>query len=321
MLDALRFVQGALRKTALSPEMEHYQISGGRIIGYNGHLALSSPISLELSAHPKADLFIKAIQACETETSISLTPSARLSIISGKFRAFVPCLPEAPFDVQPKGTRVELQSGVLKALTRAMDFISEDASRPWAMGALIHGGAVMATNNVTFIQLWAGSELSALPTMNIPRFAVQEMIRIGEEPVAMQSDGNSLTLHYKGDKWLRCQLYDVEWPFDRLQSLFEVPHAPIPFEPGIKEAIEKLHPFIESKATPLYFTEFGITTSLAADEGVAYQVDNAPAGTAFNLKQLELVSAVADRIDWTLFPKPCIFYGENLRGMIMGRTL
>jgi hypothetical protein len=44
---------------------------------------------------------------------------------------------------------------------------------------------------------------------------------------------------------------------------------------------------------------------------------NAPP-CVFNLKQLQKLETVATTIDFSLYPRPCIFYGDLIRGAIMG---
>ena len=95
MLSSLKFVQGAVAKKDFVPALNHFRIEGGRVKGYNGMIALCGPIDLDLSITPKALEFTKAIQACTDTISLHITPAGRLSIKSGRFKAFVDCLDEA----------------------------------------------------------------------------------------------------------------------------------------------------------------------------------------------------------------------------------
>lgn len=319
MIDALKFVQGAIsNRSVISPELTHYRIANERIVAYNGHLALSSPIPLDITACPKADLFYKAIQACSTKTAISMTPNGRLSISSGTFRAYIPCLDDVFFDAQPQGTVVACPDKLVEGLEAIQPFIGEDASRPWAMGVLISTGMLCATNNVVFAQYWLGD--TGLPTVCIPRFAVNELLRCKLKPISMQSDGSSVTFHFEGDRWLRTQLYDASWPFDRINSLFPENPACLPTPAGLADAVETLAAFAENKGSPLYFRDGGVGTHAAEGEGAFCAVEGLPMGPIFNLRQMQLLAAVAKEIDWSAYPRPCTFYGEGLRGLVLGRS-
>jgi hypothetical protein len=70
MLDALKFVRGAIARKDLVAALSHFRISGGRIKGYNGKIALCCPLPLDLDVMPKAEPFVKAIATCEQTVAI-----------------------------------------------------------------------------------------------------------------------------------------------------------------------------------------------------------------------------------------------------------
>src|SRR5690606_31461165 len=107
MLDALKFVQGAVARRDFVPALTHFQIRDGYIRGFNGKIALCAPIDLDLDATPKAAPFIKAIEACRDTVELSLTPNGRLAIRSGSFKAYIDCLEGEEFpNVEPEGDEV-----------------------------------------------------------------------------------------------------------------------------------------------------------------------------------------------------------------------
>src|SRR5574337_929986 len=149
MLESLNFVKGAVAKKDLVPAMTHFHISNGRIQSYNGKISLSAPIALDVDCCPKADPFVRAIEACTETAQLHLTPSGKLAIRSGKFRAHIDSVPEEMFpELEPEGEPVSVDGDLLPALTQLYDLVGEDASRPWATGILLDGGSAFATNNV-----------------------------------------------------------------------------------------------------------------------------------------------------------------------------
>jgi hypothetical protein len=48
------------------------------------------------------------------------------------------------------------------------------------------------------------------------------------------------------------------------------------------------------------------------------EIDASPTYGIFNMKQLLLLKTIANTIDFTGYPAPCIFYGDMVRGAIMG---
>ena len=318
MIDALRFVQGATKSIVLAPELEHYQIKDGRIVGYNGFMALSSPIDLEISAKPRAKLFHKALQSCGDTVSIGMTPAGRLHVKSGGFSAFIPCREDEIYEAQPTGVEFRAPGGMLAAMRRLYGLISVDASRPWAMGLSIGGGAYTATNNIAVVQVWEGHDL---PTFNCPRFAVAELIRIGQTPDSVRVDGNnSATFQWDNGRWLQTQLLSADWPAELIAKLLAsgTPGQPIP--EGFFEALEKIRPFIPDTSNTVCFAENRLIAGPHSEEiSASHVVDGLPPGPRFSEKVLTALVKEIETIDFSAYPKPCGFRGPNSRGIILGQ--
>lgn len=313
MLDALKFVQGAVAKKDFIPALTHFHISGGFIKGYNGSLALCSPIDLDLEVTPKAAQFIKAIATCKDTVQLNMTPAGRLSIKSGSFRAFVDCIDEAYPDVQPEGEVLELDGALLEALKKLNPFIAEDASRQWARGILFRGSSAFATNNVTLVEYWLGYNFPV--EVNIPKPAVQELLRIGEEPTKVQVCENSVTFHYASGRWLRTQTYSTQWP--DVAKILDRDSTQRPFPEGFFEALADLLPFADNLER-VYFLNTRMATTPVEGLGASVDLVGLPEQGIYNIRQLQLLEAVAETIDLSQYPAPCLFYGDRVRGAIVG---
>lgn len=316
MLDAIRFTRGAIAKKDFVAELTHFRIADGRITGFNGTLALSAPIELDLTVRPKADTFAKAMNACETTTTMHITPTGRLSIKSGKFKALIECFAEehAATPIQPKGWPIDVGPGFMKAIRALAPFMGIDASRQWAMGIMLQGQSAYATNNVIFAEYWHGHPMPF--PMNIPKEVVTELLRINEDPLQVLSTEDSITFHFSGDRWMRSSLYSTNWP-DKAFQLFDMhqfEYEPTP--PGLFEALKKLKPFLD-KETRVYFRDAGVATSPSDEVGAHVEVDDLIEGPCFQFPALELLEN-ATHIDFMPHPKPCGFLADGMRGMILG---
>jgi len=310
---ALNFVKGAVAKKDFLPALTHFHIGHGRILGFNGVIAISSPIPLELEVCPKAIPLIKAINQCGETTKLNLTPTGKLSVTSGKFRSYIECLPAETFpEVFPEGESIEIPDGFLAILGALRPIIAEDASRPWARGILFDGGVARVTNNIILIEKWTG--MSFPFPINLPKEAIDEILRIGEEPQTAQVSDRSITFRYPEDRWLRTQLYPADWP--NVEQLWGGEHTLSELPEGLWAGIESIMPFLESEGR-VYFLEDGIGSSLAPDSGASYAVD-VPAGGCFSAAHLALLKPLANKIDFSSYPKPCYFTGDKLRGVISG---
>lgn len=317
MLKELKFVQGAVGKKEFIPAITHFCIENGTVRAYNGTIALCSPIACDLNCKPKAIPMVQAIAKCDHTISLSMTPSGRLSIRSGSFKAFIECIEESQAHVQPEGEEIYFDGKVLlEGLKTVQDFIGNDASRPWATGVLLKGQSVFATNNVCLIEYWMGVDFPRV--VNVPRAAIAEMIRIDEPPTHAQVDPNSITFHYADGRWIRSQLYSTEWP--NLSKVLDQPSNPEPVPAGLFEGLNVLRPFM-SKLGQVFIKEGFMHTHEDINEGASFDIDWPYKESMFSLEMLSLLEGVAKQVDFNTYPSPCLFYGDRLRGAIIGMRL
>lgn len=320
MLDQLRFVRGAVAHKELLPAMTHFVIEKGFVRSYNGALALCAPIPFSLDCRPKAVPFIHAISMCEETIQLALTAAGKLRISSGAFKAYIDCIDDAAYHVQPEGEEINFDGqAVLDALRTLDPFIGNDASRPWSNGILLSGQSAYATNNVVAVQYWIGGEIPF--EANLPKAAVVEMLRINEPPTRAQLHTNSISFHYADGRWIRSQLLDVAWP--DIHGILSVSTSCIPLPLDLFESLEKIKPFTdkmgrvyiangELRTVPKDDTETGASVKLnelAWEEGI-YQID-----------MLSLLKGVATSADFNRYPLPSIFYGDRIRGAIIGMKM
>lgn len=312
MIETLSFVRGAIAKKDFAPALTHFCIRHGRILGFNGTLAISSPISLELNVNPKAAPFIKAIQLCKDTVKLNVTATGRLSVVSGKFRAFIDCYPDEYPNIYPEGEFFEIGDSFLSTLHTMKTFIAEDASRPWARGVLFRGQSAYATNNIALAEYWTGFTFP-MP-FNLPKDAITEILRIGINPIKAQVCESSITFYYPEDRWLRTQLYPCDWP--NVDNLLNTPFEYLPVPEGLWEGIETLLPFVDKDGS-IFFTDGEISCSLDPTTGAAFTVE-VNGGPCFNADQLLLLKDIATGIDFSPYPSVAGFKGDRLRGVIAG---
>jgi len=327
MLKELRFVQGAVAKKDFMPAMTHFVIEDGAVRAYNGSLALCAPIAFNIDCKPKAAALVNAIAQC-TDTDenghdypiqLAMTPAGRLRIACGQFKAFVDCIAEETPHVQPEGERVDFDGEtVLRALKVVQPFIGDDASRQWCNGVLMRGQSVFATNNVVAVEYW--TEATMPVEINIPRAAVAEMLRINEPPTHAQVTENSVTFHYTDKRWIRSQLLGLEWP--DIGKLFANSDNATAIDKRIFDGLEKLKRFVD-KAGRVFIGSGTLRTAPGEkeDEGARFEIPGLECEGIYNIEMLMLLRNVATHIDFSTYPAPSVFYGERLRGALVGMRM
>lgn len=318
MLKELKFVQGAVARKDLLPAMTHFRIENGTVRSYNGAMAISSPIALDLNCCPRADAMVRAIASCNEATMISVTPSGKLSIRSGKFRALVDTIQGETPHVEPEGELVQFDGAKLVEAFKVLEpFIGTDASRPFTNGVLLDAGSAFATNNTCLVQYWIGA---AFPLrVNVPRAVIKEVLRVGEPPTHGQVTQDSITFHYPDGRWIRSQLLNTEWPMDLIGRLLDQPNNATPLPEDFFTGLNTIRGMTDGAAR-VYMTGSSMRTHVSDDEGAVYDID-LPSEGLYNMHMLALLEGVVKTIDFTRYPEPALFYGDNIRGAIIGMRM
>lgn len=317
MLKDLKFVMGAVAKKDLIPAMTHFRIEGGHVRSYNGRLALSSPIAFDLDCIPKADLLVKAIGNCDETITLSMTAGNRLKVQSGNFRAFVECVEGVTPHVMPLGEEIHFDGEqLLKAFKVLYPFVGNDASRQWASGILLRDKSAFATNNVCLAEYWLGTDFPFV--VNIPRDAVKEILRVDEPPTHAQFDKNSVTFHYTDGRWIRTQIYTVEWP--DIAKILSQPSNPTPIDKRLFEGIDTLRNLADGTGR-LYIKDGILRTHLEDYTGGTFDIPGIDFEGCYPIQMLNLLRDSVTKIDFTSYPAPAMFFGDRLRGCIIGMAM
>jgi DNA polymerase III sliding clamp (beta) subunit (PCNA family) len=314
MLKELKFVMGAVAKKDLVPAMTHFCIESGRVRSYNGMVALSSPIPFDINCNPKAEILYRAIENCEEAVSLYMTPGGKLGVKSGPFKALVPCIEETVAHPEPDGEPVEIDGEVLLKAFKALEpIIGDDASRPWQAGILLRGQSAFATCNVVLVEYWLG--VTVPHVVNIPGAAVREILRINEAPISAQCTETSFTFHFGDGRWVRTQLLPTDWP--DLARILDRSANPAPIDGRLFTALERIKKFTD-KLGRVYFTDGVAHTETDPDSGTSFRMEGNRMNGVYAYEMLKKLEGLAVDIDFSTWPEPCMFYGDRLRGAIVG---
>lgn len=325
LYDALKFVQGSIARKELQEGLTHFRIQNGYVRGFNGTLALCSPIGIPIDCTPKAEPMIKAISACEEAVQMTMLANGKLSIKSGGFKVSVETLTGPTVHVEPEGDMHEVDGATfLDGLRTVTPFISDDASRPWSCGVLVKQGSMYATNNASLIQYWFGAVFPV--DCVIPRLAVKELLRIKKAPTHIQAATNSMTFHYDDGCWLRTQLLELKWPnIDSIIDKVQEEAKLYPIDPELFNCLEKIKPFCDRDGK-VYMENATVRTHFVEADGASAMFKEFKSVGVYHidlLLQLKNLATDWDAERYTVMdhrnmPTPILFYGENLRGVIIG---
>ena len=319
MLQALNFVKGSVSKKDFVPVLTHVHIHNGFIQAYNGAIMLCSPIDLNLNCTPKASKFIEAVKTCKDTISMSITGTGRLSVRSKGFRSLIDCSSDPFPSVELTGERISIEGmGLVASLKDLEPLIGEDASRKWCRGIMLDKRNAFVTNNVVMAQKWLDFEFPN--RINLPHAAVNELIRIKREPVEMIVTEQAATFIYDDGAWLRSQLISEPFPdfgpvFDRAKG------KPTPIPERFYEALEEVLPFTGEKINPVWIKPGEIVTSTDSELATSAEVPELEGQGCYNAAMLLMLKGLATSLDFTAYPQPASFFGDKLRGVVVGLKL
>lgn len=315
MLESLRFVQGAVAKKDFSPALTHFRIQDGFVYGYNGRMSLCSPIDTKLNVSPKAEPFVRAISTCQSEPDLSITKAGKLAVKSGSFKAYIDCTSEPFPELIPEGDQIEIDFDFLDILRKLLPFTSEDATRPWAQGVLLTGDTAYATNNVVLIEHRLPKRIPI--DLNLPRYAIAELLRIGKAPSSIQINENNVTFFLGEGRWLKSQLFETKWPDAKtlLDTKIDAPGWDV--RDDFFAAVQSLAPFTDEYER-LYVLKDRIATAEVDGDGASIELNNAPERAVFNIYQLLSLRGIAKTMALDKYPAPCPFTGDAIRGLLSG---
>jgi DNA polymerase III sliding clamp (beta) subunit (PCNA family) len=319
MLNDLKFVAGAVNTKDIVEALSHFRIKDGVIKGYNGVVGLCTPIDIDLDVTPNAKQLTKAVQACEETIQIHVTAKGKLSIRSGKFKALVDCLDNTQYpEILPSGEYVKSNFKLIPIFKMLKTFVSEDATRNWSRGILLKGRYAYATNNIVLARCDLGVEFPK--AVNIPKIAIDQLIRIGEEAEYLQIDDNRVSFLYEENKWLSCQTYSNEWP--NLDKFFENFHSNTfnEYDKELLTDIEKITPFVDEMSRIILTEDGNIKTHNDGETGATIANPKIRNASVFNSQMLMDVLRYANKIDFSKYPNACPFYSDenNIQGVLIG---
>lgn len=318
MLKQLQFVRGAVGKGKIDSGLSHFRIRDRRVTGYNGVMAISSPIPCDLDCQPDATTLIKAVGNCKAAVELTVTDAGKIRLRSGTFRVFIDNLTEVLPEVEPEGDRFPIDgAAMINAMTKLVEFVGDDASRPWSNGILFRGRFAYATNNIILAQAAMGGKDAGdlFPTdANVPLLTVREVLRVSEPPTEISLCETSMTFHFSDGRWIRTQMYSTEWP--DVAAFLPDPRDPAlrALPTGFWDAVETCLPF-KDKQNRVYLGSDNVGTAVDQESGAHVRVPGVP-DALYNIDYLWSLREMIEKAD--LSRVPGIFLGSGIRGVIQG---
>jgi hypothetical protein len=317
ILDSLKFVKNGYARKDLIPELTHYYIRKGRVTAYNGTLAFSSPIALDLDIAPAALQFHNCIEACEEKISMTVEKGDRLRIKSGKFKSLVKCISTEKIPtIIPLGKKLLLPADFVERVSSILQIIDNTSEKLYTQGLKFYKKSAYATNNIIMIELWLGVEL---PEITIPKRAIIEICKYKKQIDHVLISDDMIYFMYDDDRWIASKLIVCKSP--NFETVLDKQTIPAVLPAGFWEAMETLSRFSDEAGKVTIQTGKILAGEIASNsEAVAsVEVDNLnlEESCLFDINQFLKIKKIMRSIEFKS-GEVCLFYGDRLRGAIVG---
>jgi hypothetical protein len=199
-------------------------------------------------------------------------------------------------------------TGFLDALRAVAPFISDDASRPWSVSALMRGGWLYATNNLSLVRNPiedAGEEL------RIPGQAVPLLLAL-EEIEWYAKDKTNIIIGCP-DGLLSFPESSGEWP-DVAAFFASRPKRLPKAAPDLHEAATTVEKFADRFVT---LNDGSLKSNVETIES-EYELTVSKGQGTYNARLFSLVAEHATHIDFGTYPKPVHFLAGEMQGLMTG---
>lgn len=336
LITATSRVKKALSSRDYIAGFTHLHLRNGRVYASDGALTASAPIDESLEHVVPAEEFDKACQIFSSAAKYEWSTET-LVIKEGRRRMTIRLLPPDQVSLtEPVEDSQLLPPDFKQRIKSIRPFISDDASRPWALTAWIKlnrdGKTVLlATNNITVVEVYLEG-LSAIDPkidVQIPNIALDFLLERSEDVRRIGVAENKVTFWLEDKSQLTCQLFATKMQ-EQVHNILDTPdETGVPPEewfqlmPEWREAYKTitqlspeeivLGPELMSAGKKQATLEIAVTTQAPRD--------TTKAASYWNPKFLTPVVEAASFIDFGAYPKPSRFYGPCIRGLIVGKLV
>ena len=317
MQEALSWVKDALTSKAVSPELTHYLVRDGRIYATDGRMTASHLFPSKETFCVSGAEFEAVIARANNNTSIELGDGC-IVVHSGRLRGTIKTIdPKDWFCPVVGESRIVIPSRLLPALKQLRPFISDNASRPWALCVRAAVDTLYATNNVSAVAV-PEIDLDGVNVL-IPYWAVDFVL--SRDGVTHWEHGDGyVAFHWASGAWMRTQLMNDEYPPQVEEIIGKGGVANHAIRPEWKAAFEEACGLIEDVLVLHPDKMTGINKNLNVE--IAAETLAPTLGySAWVPKFLAPVIACATHWQPDTYPGPTPFRGDGIIGVIVGRRI
>ncbi len=313
LLAALKFVAVAQKKAG-TVQQQFGMISGNWAAASNGVLTVATKVEEDLTACPHTYQLIDALSKVGEDLSITQLSPTALAVVSGAFKALVPCVAFGDFEITGPDERCAVIDDRIKAAFEAVLPLATDGAQHAHLAAvLLQSGSAVATNGHVLVEYWHGIDLP--PGMLVPKASAVAIAKAGKALTGFGYSGASATFWFEDDSFIKTQLFGEQYPnYGIVFNCESLNPWPVPEE--FYKAVRSIESF--SRSGIVYFEDGMLASNEQETEASTYKIEGLPEGMGFNAKYLLMVEPSFKNVHFDEDSNKAYFFGENVRGVLSG---
>ncbi len=313
LIEALKFLKPVQKKTG-NVQQQFCMITGNWAAASDEVMTIATKIDEDLSVCPQTAQFEEALKKTGEDLSITQLSQTALSVVSGAFKAIVPCVPFDSLSISaPDAPCAVIDDRLKEAFATLAPLATEGAPNAAYASVLLQAGSAVATNGHVLAEYWHGIDLP--PGLLVPKAAVAAILKAGKPLAKFGYSGPSATFWFDDESFIKTQLYGERFP--HYAPLFECEGLnPWPVPTEFFTAVRSIEAFTRNGV--VYFENGKLASNELENEASTYIIEGLPEGMGFNAKYLLMVEKAFQNVHFDEDSNKAFFFGENVRGVIMG---
>ena len=316
-------VRAALASKALVAFQTHYLLQDGRIHAQNGRVQASAPCLIPGEFLVSGAEFERAIDKLPVDKLVieQDLDAGTMLIKGGRFRTTIQTMDVVLYN-QKEFTTAPVQfdrDKFLYALDALRPFISDNATRPFALCYNFTQGRAMATNNVVItecLDTGVDPEVSFL----LPQWAADYILSMHDEPITSMGIGiNCMGVMWADGTTMNTYLGGQTWPESAARIVSAVTPAKHKVSDDWRRDVLVLRDLGENEIT---FRADRIEVGRGRSNTRLEVATPVPEGKEYSRWTFEYLDPILERathIDFANWPSPLTFRWKNVRGLMAAR--
>ena len=314
LLETIKFAEPAQNDVG-EPYKCHLKIQDGFMVATNAVMTVGIAIDMKVNCCPHTGKLIAALSKCKDEFRIKQTDSKRLQVVSGKMKAFVPCIPDPSMipSVQPDPIAGVVDNRLKESFLTVAPIVADAAEQPLLFSVLIDSCSCIGTNSRVTLEHYHGIDL---PRLLIPKKAALILGNVKKDMVKFGFSANSVTFYFEDGSWIKTQLSNDDGKDISTYLKYDAETEPV--NAAIFEGLDVVLPFSEHGL--VYLSEDSIRSHLPGDDsGAQFDLKGTEFPTMFNGRDLKSIQKYAETIHFG--ETKTHFFSGMCRGLIMNRRV